>query len=66
MTSLPFDILKVGDDGKAQFLEAASTLDNAMACVQELAELRPGEYRIYSHVTGITFPVKTEINPEPK
>jgi hypothetical protein len=54
----PFDILRVEDDGKPQFLEAASSLDAAMARVQELAALRSGEYSIYSHITGISFPVK--------
>jgi hypothetical protein len=60
MTISPFDILKVGDDGKTQFLEAVLTLDAAMARAQALAARRPGEYQIYSHVTGITFPVKLE------
>jgi hypothetical protein len=36
------------------------TLDAAMARAQALAARRPGEYQIYSHVTGITFPVKLE------
>jgi hypothetical protein len=53
-----FDILKVGDDGKTTFLEAALTLDAAMARAQELAALQGGTYQIYSHVTGITSPVK--------
>jgi len=40
MTISPFDILKVGDDGKTQFLEAALTLDAAMARAQALAARR--------------------------
>ena len=47
-----FDILKVEDDGKTTFLEAALTLDAAMARAQELAALQGGTYQIYSHITG--------------
>ena len=56
----PFDILKVGDDGKTQFLEAAPTLDAARARVKELAALRGGTYQIYSHITGIFSLVKLD------
>jgi hypothetical protein len=41
-----FDILKVEDDGKITFLEAALTLDAAMARAQELAALQGGTYQI--------------------
>jgi hypothetical protein len=52
----PYCILNVVgdvlDDGELYFVEAAQTLDAALARVQSLAEVCPGQYVIYDEATG--------------
>jgi hypothetical protein len=53
---LPYCILNLAgdvlDDGELYFVEAAQSLDAAIARVQSLAELLPGEFVIYDAATG--------------
>jgi hypothetical protein len=49
---LPFCIFKLQIDRSLHFVEAAQTLDDAKARVQELGELWPAEYVIHNEVTG--------------
>jgi hypothetical protein len=44
----PFDILRVLKDGAPFWMEAAQTLDQAKARVQQLAATQPGPYVIFS------------------
>jgi hypothetical protein len=48
----PFDILRVLKDGAPLWMEAAQTLDQAKARVQQLAATQPGPYVICSQKTG--------------
>jgi hypothetical protein len=52
-----FDILKVGDDGKTTFLEAALTLDAAMARVQEFAALQDAPIKSTATLLESLFPL---------
>ena len=48
----PFDILRVLQDGAPLWMEAAQTLEEAKARVQQLAATQPGSYVIFSQKTG--------------
>jgi hypothetical protein len=48
----PFDILRVLNDGAPLWMEAAQTLEEAKARVQQLAATLPGPYVIFSQKTG--------------
>ena len=48
----PFDILRVLNDGAPLWMEAAQTLEEAKARVQQLAATLPGSYVIFSQKTG--------------
>jgi hypothetical protein len=48
----PFDILRVLQDGAPLWMEAAQTLEDAKARVQQLAAVLPGPYVIFSQKTG--------------
>lgn len=48
----PFDILRVLKDGAPLWMEAAQTLEEARARVQQLAVTQPGSYVIFSQKTG--------------
>jgi hypothetical protein len=64
---MPFCILNVSgdvlDDGELYFVEAAQSLDAAIARVQSLAELLPGEFVIYDAATGERVSVTAGDNP---
>ncbi len=47
-----FDILRVLKDGAPLWMEAAQTLEEAKARVQQLAATQPGSYAIFSQKTG--------------
>jgi hypothetical protein len=47
----PFDIFWTDGDGPI-WREASPTLDAAKARVQELGKTQPGEYMIFSQITG--------------
>jgi hypothetical protein len=48
----PFDILRVLNDGSPLWMEAAQTLEEAKARVQQLVATQPGSYVIFSQKTG--------------
>jgi hypothetical protein len=47
----PFDIFRKESDG-IRWLEFATDLETATARVQAIGELSPGEYLIFSQITG--------------
>jgi hypothetical protein len=54
----PFDIFLAETGGSVRWLEAAATLEDAKARVQELAVRSPGEYLILSQKTGNKLTIK--------
>jgi hypothetical protein len=48
----PFRIFKLRIDGSPHVVEEAQTLEDAIARVEALAELWPGEYIIQNEETG--------------
>ena len=48
-----FDISRVDRAGECIWEESALTMHDATARVRELGSSLPGEYRIYSHKTGV-------------
>ena len=53
-----FDISRIDDAGECIWEEAAVTMHDATARVRELGSSLPGEYRIYSHKTGVEISLK--------
>lgn len=49
----PFDIYRVFKDGQLLWVEAALTLDDAMAQAKKLGASQSGEYLIHSQKTGV-------------
>jgi len=56
----PFDIFRAEKDGDLRWLEAARDLETAKTRVQILGTTVPGEYLIFSHVTGNKISIKVE------
>jgi hypothetical protein len=56
----PFDIFLTEAGGSVRWLEAAATLENAKARVQELAVRSPGEYLILSQKTGNKLTIRVD------
>ena len=56
----PFDIFKLESDRSLRWREAAATLDEAQARVRELARSSPGEYVIFSQITGHKMFIKSD------
>jgi hypothetical protein len=59
----PFDILMVDAKGHPRWLEAASSLDEAKARVQEHMKRCAAEYLIFSQKTGNKISIKPEGAP---
>ena len=47
-----FDILKLTENGERVWIEAATSLEDAMARVKDLWISFPGSYVVHSHATG--------------
>ncbi|HEY1471674.1 MAG TPA: hypothetical protein VGF61_21730 [Candidatus Acidoferrum sp.] len=58
----PFDILRVLKDGAPLWVEAAQTLEQAKARVQQLAATQPGPYVIFSQKTGSKIVITADGN----
>jgi hypothetical protein len=61
----PFDILRVLRDGAPLWMEAAKTLEDAKARVQQLAATEPGRYVIFSRKTGNKIVITPDGNAVP-
>lgn len=55
----PFDIFQAETGGSVSWLEAAKTLEDAKARIQELALLSPGEYVVLNQNTGTKLVVNS-------
>jgi hypothetical protein len=64
----PFDIFRVLNDQKPLWIEAAVTLDDAIARVRQIGTIRSGKYFIHSRKTGveIAMTVRRSTNVRPK
>ena len=56
----PFDIFQMEETGSVVWRGTAATMEEAKACVRELAAAAPGEYFILSQRTGNKITVKSE------
>lgn len=56
----PFDIFRAEEDGGLRWLEAARDLETAKVRVQILGTAVPGEYLIFSLVTGSKISIKVD------
>jgi hypothetical protein len=54
----PFDIFQTETSGGVRWLEAAATLEDAKARVEELAARSPGEYLLLNQKTGNKLVIK--------
>ena len=54
----PFDILKVFPSGTLNWIEAATTLDDAKKRIEQIMQLHAGEYIIYDQQTGNKVSIK--------
>jgi hypothetical protein len=63
-----FDIFRVLNDQKPLWIEAAVTLDDAIARVRQIGAIRSGKYFIHSQKTGVEIgmTVRRSTNVRPK